>query len=244
MNILILAAGDPLFDTHDGDYPQCLTELNGIPVIEHIANSCKLLGAKKIIFALRKEDVSRYHLDSVVALLSHNAVILQLDGNTPGAACTALIAAPHIDNDQELLVLSANELVDIDLQELIVSFRARQFDAGTVTFPSIHPRYSYVRLGIDELVTEAAEKNPISKHATASLYWYRRGNDFVEAIKNMIRKDAHVNGVFYICPAFNEMILKQAKIGIEHIDLKKYHPLKSERHLQYFESVDGYGGKT
>lgn len=241
MNILILAAGHPVFDIRDGNYPQCLTELDGIPVIEHIVNSCKLLGAERIVFALRKEEVNRYHLDNVVTLLSPSAVTLKVDGNTPGAACTALLAVPYIDNDQELLVLSANELVDIDLQELVMSFRERQLDAGTVTFSSIHPRYSYVRLGINGLVTEAAEKNPISNHATAGLYWYARGNDFVTAIKNMIRKDAHVDDVFYICPAFNEMVLNQAKIGIQSIDPKKYHPLKSERQLQYFESAHDYG---
>jgi hypothetical protein len=137
--------------------------------------------------------------------------------------------------------MSANELVDIDMEELINSFRTRHLDAGTVTFPSIHPRYSYVRLGNDGFVKEAAEKNPISNHATAGLYWYARGKDFVAAVKDMIRKDAHVDDIFYICPAFNEMVLNQAKIGIQAIDPKKYHPLKTERQLQYFESMHDYG---
>lgn len=241
MNILILAAGDPLFDVHDGNYPLCLTELEGVPVIERIVNSCKLLDAEKIIFAFRKEEANRFHLDNIVNLLTPNAVTIKVEGHTPGAACTALLAIPYIDNDQELMVLSANELVDIDLQVLVNKFRSRQLDAGIVTFASIHPRYSYVRLNVDGLVTEATEKNPISNHATVGLYWYARGKDFVAAIKNIIRKDAHVDGVFYICPAFNEMILNQAKIGIEPIDPKQYHPLKTERQRRYFESIHDYG---
>lgn len=241
MNILILAAGHPEFDTRDGNYPLYLTELDGIPIIKHIVNACKALGAANIIFAFRKEEVNRYHLDNVVDLLSPNAVTLKVCGNTPGAACTALLATTYIDNEQELLVMSANELVDIDLVEFVTSLKARHLDAGAVTFSSIHPRYSYVRVGANELVTEATEKNPISNHATASLYWYARGKDFVEAIKNMIRKDAHIDGLFYICPAFNEMVLNQAKIGIWVINAKNYHPLKTERQLQQFESAYGYG---
>ncbi len=241
MNILILAAGHPEFDTRDGKYPLCLTEYDGVPLLERLAKACQALGAKRTIFALRKEEVNRYHLDNVVALLCPQAVTLKVDGNTPGAACTALLAAGHIDNGQELLVLSANELVDIDLAELVAGFRARQLDAGTVTFPSIHPRYSYVRLGEQGLVTEAAEKNPISNHATAGVYWYARGKEFVAAVKNMIRKDAHVDGVFYLCPAFNELVLKQARIGVAAIEARRYHPLKTERQMDQFSASHEHG---
>jgi dTDP-glucose pyrophosphorylase len=241
MNILILAAGHPEFDTRDGNYPLCLTELDGIPIIKHIVNLCERLGETNFVFAFRKEEVNRFHLDNVVDRISPNAVTLKVCGNTPGAACTALLATTYIDNEQELLVMSANELVDIDLVEFVNNLRKRELDAGVVTFSSVHPRYSYVRVGLNELVTEATEKNPISNHATASLYWYARGKDFVAAIKNMIRKDAHINGLFYICPAFNEMVLNQAKIGIWAISAKKYHPLKTERQLQQFESVYDYG---
>jgi NDP-sugar pyrophosphorylase family protein len=244
MNILILAAGHPEFDTRDGNYPLCLTEFNGVPMLERIVNACKPLGAKRIIFALRKDEVNRYHLDSVANLLSPVAVTLKVEGSTPGAACTALLAAGHIDSSEELLVMNANELVDADLEQLVAGFRARKLDAATVTFTSIHPRYSYVRLGPDGMVTEATEKNPISNHATAGLYWYARGSDFVAAVKNMIRKDAHVDGMFYICPAFNELVLKQAHIGTTQIDAAQYHPLKTERQLHQFESVHDVGVRT
>ncbi len=241
MNILVLSAGQPEYDTRDGDYPQCLIEFDGVPIIEHIVNKCKLLKPENIIFALRSEDVSRFHLDSVVARLNPESVVIKVNGTTPGAACTALLGTPFIENDKELLIMNANELVDINLEDIISDFRLRQLDGGTVVFSSIHPRYSYVRLSADGLVIEAAEKNPISNHATAGLYWYALGKDFVEAVKNMIRKDAHVDGVFYICPVFNEMVLNQAKIGVKEIDSKKYHPLKTQRQLQYFESIHGYG---
>lgn len=239
MNILILAAGHSEVDTHDGKYPLCLTEFDGMPLLERISNACKSLSPRKMVFALRKEEVQRFHLDNVVNLLNPGAVTLKVDGDTPGAACTALLAVDYIDNEQELLILNANELVDIDFNALLADFRARELDAATVTFHSIHPRYSYVRLDANGLVAEATEKNPISNHATAGIYWYARGKDFVEAVKNMIRKDAHVDGDFYICPAFNELVLKQARIGATPIDAKKYHPLKTERQMLQFGHETG-----
>lgn len=235
MNILILAAGNPEFDTGDGQYPLCLTEFDGTPLLERITSACQPLQGKRFIFALRKEDVNRYHLDNIVNLLQPEAIAMKIEGSTPGAACTALLAAGHIGGEQELLIISANELLDIDFKEVIDGFRSRQFDAGTVTFQSMHPRYSYVRLNEQELVVEATEKNPISRHATAGFYWFAKGKYFVNAVKNMIRKDSHVNGLFYICPSFNEMILAQKRIGIHRIEAKKYHPLKTERQMQQYE---------
>jgi NDP-sugar pyrophosphorylase family protein len=241
MNILILAAGHREFDTGDGNYPLCLTEFDGVPMLERIANACASLNPKHMVFAMRKDEVNRFHLDHVVSLLSSKSVALKVESSTKGAACTALLASSYIDSDDELLVINANELVDIDLSELVADFRARDLDAGVVTFRSVHPRYSYVRLSPDGLVTEATEKKPISSNATAGLYWYAHGRDLLAAIKNMIRKDAHVDGVFYICPSFNEMVLLQKRIGTVAIDAKRYHPLKTERQLHTFESLHEHG---
>jgi NDP-sugar pyrophosphorylase family protein len=241
MNILILAAGHREFDTGDGHYPLCLTEFDGVPMLERIANACASLNPKRMVFAMRKEEVNRFHLDNVVNLLSPKSVALRIEDSTKGAACTALLASSYIDSEDELLVINGNEFVDIDLADLVAGFRARDLDAGTVTFRSVHPRYSYVRLSRDGLVTEATEKKPISNNATAGLYWYAHGRDLLAAIKNMIRKDAHVDGVFYICPAFNEMVLQQKRIGATAIDPKRYHPLKTERQVQQFESLHEHG---
>lgn len=241
MNILILAAGDPAFSTGDGQYPLCLTELDGVPLLERIVTLCQELPVDRMIFALRKEDVARYHLDNIVGLLQPGAVALKVEGHTPGAACSALLASGYIQSEKELLIISANELVDADFKAIVDGFRARQLDAGCVTFPSMHPRYSYVRVNDDGLVVEATEKNPISRHATAGFYWFAKGTEFVIAAKNMIRKDAHVNGVFYICPSFNELILMQKRIGVHAIEAKKYHPLKTERQLNQFEGSLEHG---
>lgn len=54
----------------------------------------------------------------------------------------------------------------------------------------------------------------------------------------MIRKDANVDGDFYVAPAFNELILNQGKIGTVDIDTKLYHPLKTERQVYQFDRIN------
>lgn len=237
INILILAAGHTPFDSQDGSYPLCLTEFDGIPLIEKLINSCGTIRDANFIIALREQDIRSYHLDNIIGLLLPGAKIIRVPDNTSGAACTALLATTYIDSDEELLILNGNELLDIDFANVLNDFHARKLDAGVVTFPSVHPRYSYVRLGANGLVVEAAEKNPISRLATVGFYWFVQGKDFIRAVQMMIRKDASVNDLFYICPALNELVLEQAKIGNFGIEANQYHPLKTERQLIQFETL-------
>jgi NDP-sugar pyrophosphorylase family protein len=229
MNILLLAAGSTEFNTHDGGYPLCLTEVDGMPLIERQTNQAIEAGAKKLIVALKAEDINKFHLDSVVSLLSDKAVLVSIPGNTAGSACSALIAIEHIDNEDELLVINGNELLDIEFYDVLQNFRGKKLDAGIVCFSSLHPRYSFARVSEDGMVSEVAEKNPISKSALAGFFWFAKGSAFVNAVQSMIRKDANVNGSFYISPSLNELILDDARVGAYNIMADQYQPIKSER---------------
>ena len=236
MNVLILAAGLNTASPHD-DEPFCLREFNGAPLIQHLATRCLSLKPASVIVALMEDEIRKYHLDNVVSLLMPQAHLFKIHARTQGAACTALLCGSRIDGKDELLIVNANEMLDIDYAKVVDTFRERELDGGAVVFDSVHPRYSYLRLGMDGLAVEAAEKRPISRHATAGFYWFRRGLQFFEAAKNMIRKDAHVNGIFYICPAFNELILNQLRIGAYSVDASNYYPLKTDKQLDGFEAA-------
>jgi dTDP-glucose pyrophosphorylase len=64
----------------------------------------------------------------------------------------------------------------------------------------------------NNLVTEVAEKNPISDNATVGFYFWKKGSDFVKYAEQMIEKNVRVNNEFYVCPVFNEAIEDFKKI--------------------------------
>ena len=235
MNILILAAGTGPSNTAGQREPLCLSEFGGKVLIELIYDAIRPLNPQNIVIAFREEDIRKYHLDNIAKLLSSKSIILKTRDQTQGAACTALLASDIINSDEELIVMNGNDLINVDFAKVIKEFHDRNLDAGTMTFASYHPRYSYVRE--DGFVTEAAEKRPISRHATAGFYWFRKGSEFVQGVMDMIRKGADVNGLFYICPAFNELILLQKKIGIFELSKEQYHPLKSEKQIELYETA-------
>ena len=228
MNVLILGAGKPAVEADSGSYPTLLTELGGVTLVERILTSVAALPARRLIVALREEDVARHHVDHVVRLVAPNAQVVRSKGVTSGAACTALLASQHFLADEELLIVSANEWLSCSYSESVEGLRSHGFDAGTLVFDSVHPRYSYVRVREGQ-VLEAAEKKPISRHATAGFYWFARTSDFLAGAHEMIRKDAHVNGLFYVCPVFNELILAQKKVGALPLNPSHYHPVKTEQ---------------
>lgn len=239
LNVLMLAGGQSDSNADDGNYPLCLAEINGVPLIQHLVNACRGIGPVRFIAAFRRSDIDRFHLDNVIEVLTPGATIVSAEKETSGAACTALLAVSQIDNDDELLIINGNEWIDVDYQTVLSRFRGSQLDSGAITLPSIHPRYSYVRLSEDNLVVEAAEKRPISNHATAGFYWFARGSDFVRSAQEMIYKDASLDGNFFICPVLNELILKQARIGVYPIQPDQYHPLKTARQIMQEGSNEG-----
>lgn len=232
INLLFLAAGESVFDTHDGDYPFCLAEINGTMLLEQVVAQTGGLADAAHAFAMLEAEVERYHLDRVAELLAPGARVFRVPHRTQGAACTALMAASQLDEEAELLIVSVNELVKVDLAATIESFKNERLDAGTLTFDSVHPRYSYVRLDEEGLVVEATQRRPISRHATAGVFWFAETGDFVRAAKSSIRKNASVDDLFFVAPTLNELILEGARIGVRRMGQHEYAPLKTERQYE------------
>lgn len=231
INILVLAAAKIAVKEGQPNNPVCLAEINGKSLMETIIDNAKLIINANFVFTFLETENQHFHLDKVASLLVEDSQSISVPEETRGSACTALLAACQLEQSSELLIISANELVDNDLSIVVEDFRKRGLDAGTLTFRSINPRYSFVSLGDDGLVKEAAQRKPISAIATAGIFWFARTSDFVDGTQSLIRKGSSVDGSYFVASAFNEMILKQMKIGTYPLELDKYIPLKTEQQL-------------
>jgi dTDP-glucose pyrophosphorylase len=221
MNALLLMAGpNDQFANAGYSYPKNLIEIEGLPLVQHVLEGVSSLSKAgwKFTIVVRKDEQEKSHTASVIQLLVPDAKVLAIPKQTGGAACSALIALDQINNEEPLVICNGDQILDIDLAKVMKEFIDKKFDAGTIGFHAVHPRWSYVRCNDEGLVVEAAEKRPISNFATAGVYFYRQGKLFVEAAMEMIRKDANVGGQFYVCPTFNEMVLRHARIGTNEID--------------------------
>lgn len=237
MKILaLMAGGSQKYDEAGYTFPKNLVEIDGTPLIERFINELACLNApdNNFIFAVDEEEHQRYHTGSVIRLLLPEATVLKVATPTAGAACTALLAIDHINNEEPLLVINGDIAGDLQLPLAIEDFQSRDLDGGIIVFEGVHPRWSYVKCDENGLVVEAAEKRPISKNATIGAYYFAQGKDFVSAAQEMIKKDAQVDGFFYVCPSYNEMILDQKKVGIYEIPRKSYFSLATPQGAQAY----------
>jgi HAD superfamily hydrolase (TIGR01509 family) len=205
LNVLIPMAGHGnRFKEAGYTFPKPLIDVFGQPMIEAVVKS---IGIKaKYTYIVQKEHYEKYNLYYLLNLITPECNIVQVEGVTEGAAVTALMAKEFIDNKKPLITANSDQILDWNSREFLYDLISKNADGGIATFNSTHPKWSYAKVDSTGLVSEVAEKKPISDLATVGIYYWKHGQDFVRYAEEMISKDIRTNGEFYICPVFNEAI--------------------------------------
>jgi HAD superfamily hydrolase (TIGR01509 family) len=211
LNILIPMAGaGSRFEKAGYTFPKPIIEVNKKPMIQVVVENLNI--DANYIFIVQKSHREKYNLDTLLGIISPGCKIVEVDGLTEGAACTALIAKEFIDNDAPLFFANSDQFVEWDSNEFMYKMNETQCDGGIVTFTATHPKWSFAKIDENGFVTEVAEKNPISDLATVGFYYWKHGSDFVKYAEQMIDRDIRVNEEFYVCPVFNQAIEAGLKI--------------------------------
>ena len=241
MNVLVPMAGaGSRFAKVGYTFPKPLIEVKGKPMIQVVVEGLNVEAT--YTYVVQKEHYEKYNLQYLLNLLTPNCNIVQVDGLTEGAACTTLLAKEFIDNDEPLILTNSDQLILWDSNETLYAFNNDNVDGGIVTFPATHPKWSFAKLGDDGYVSEVAEKKPISDHATAGIYYWKRGSDYVKYAEQMIEKNVRTNNEFYVCPVYNEAIEDGKKIRIKEIGTEDMWGLGTPEDLNYF--LENYTGEV
>lgn len=211
LNVLIPMAGaGSRFEKAGYTFPKPLIEVNKKPMIQLVVENLNI--DANYIYIVQKSHREKYNLDTLLNLITPGCKIVETDGITEGAACTSLLAKEYINNDLPLFFANSDQFVEWDSNEFMYKMNETNSDGGIVTFTSTHPKWSFAKIDDSGIVTEVAEKNPISDIATVGYYYWKRGSDFVECAEEMIDLNIRTNNEFYVCPVFNQAIAKGLKI--------------------------------
>lgn len=214
-------------------FPKALIDIHGQTMIERVIKNIKPQTPHSFAFVCQREHYEKYDLYNILK----NAVggdfdVVQLGGITEGAACTVLSAINYINNEQDLLIVNADQYFQFGMDTFIQAARSMEADGAILTFKSSHPKWSYVRVGASGYVLEAAEKKVISDSATAGVYYFKRGSDFVQSAQSMILKNIRHNNEFYVCPVYNELILAGKRVKTYEVDADTVHGLGTPEDVQ------------
>ena len=240
LNVLIpMAGGGSRFQALGYTFPKPLIDVRGKPMIQVVVDNLNI--DAHFIFIVQKEHYEKYNLNYLLPLIAPNCDIVQVDGLTEGAACTALLAKHFINNDQPLLMANSDQFIQWNSGETLYAFNNENIHGAIITFEATHPKWSYAKVGPDGFVSEVAEKKPISKNATVGIYYWKKGSDFVHYAEQMIAKNIRVNNEFYVCPVFNEAIQDGKKFRIFEIEKNGMWGIGTPEDLNYF--LENYKGK-
>lgn len=139
--------------------------------------------------------------------------ITEISTPQKGQTWSCLEAKKHIDNSSSLLIANSDQLIgQKKWQSQFYQYLQEWQPEGCLTvFPNNHPKWSYVKID-NGMVVQTAEKNPISEIATCGHYWFKHGSRFVELAENQIARQETVNGEYYVCPLYNQMIQSGEKV--------------------------------
>ena len=231
MKVLIPMAGaGSRFAERGYTFPKPLIEVKGKPMIQVVVENINI--DAQHIYIVQKTHYEKYHLKTLLNLITPNCEIVQVDSLTEGAACTTLLAKEFIDNDSPLLIANSDQFIEWNSNEFMYAMGTDSIDGGILTFRSTHPKWSFTELDKNGYVKRIAEKEPISDIATVGIYYWAKGADYVKYAEQMIQNNIRVNGEFYVAPVYNEAIDDGKKV--KTFDIKKMWGIGTPEDLNLF----------
>ena len=244
IDVIIPASGDGTRFVAAG-YKICkpLIEVNGIPMLANVVKNLKsTLFDLHYHIILRKSHIENFKDDFdnlIKELASEKLNFIEIEKLTEGAACTVLFARNALSTNP-IIVANSDQLVEFEIDTLIKDAMLRNLDGSILTFidEDKNTKWSYVKTNSDNLVVEVAEKNPISNQATVGIYYFANGLEFVDSAVEMIIANKRHNNEFYLCPVYNEYIIKNKKVGIIKINKNQMHCLGTPEDLNNYININ------
>lgn len=232
--VIPLAGKAARFQERGHTFPKPLIEIGNRSMIELVLGNLAPPTPVEYTFICRKEHLSQFYLGDMLRLLAPGCKVIALENETGGALCSVLLAVDQLRLDEEVLIANGDQFITTGMEPFYAACRQPETDGCILTFTATHPRWSFARTDETGKVLAVAEKRPISKQATAGLYYFRRGRDLIEASERMILKGLTTSGQFFVCPVYNELILAGKNIRTHHLPDGTMHSLGTPEDLEVF----------
>ena len=236
INIVIPMAGlGSRFSDAGYENPKPFIDVAGKPMIERVLDNLSAPGVTFILL-VREEHIENYSRYINAIKETYNSIIFPISDLTQGTACTVLLARNLINNDTPMVIANSDQIIDINFNDFINDALKRNLDGSILTFTDLdkNPKWSFAKLDQNDLVTEVAEKKPISVYATVGIYYFKKGSDFVEGAIDMILKQDMTNGEYYTCPVYNYLVEKKLKVGIYNMEESQMHGIGTPDDLKKY----------
>jgi NDP-sugar pyrophosphorylase family protein len=201
--------GSRFKDLHP-DKPKPLVPLHDQPLVRWVVENLRFEKKQRYIFVCLKEHVDNFELQKLFSSWNINFEIVIAPEVTEGAACSALLAAPLV-KENELLIANSDQFLIFDKSQFLL--QSRTYDGCIMSMAAEGTKWSYIKTNTAGFVTEVKEKVEISKVGTVGLYYFKKGSHFINAVQDMIKSNERHNNEFYLAPCYNYLLQKNLQVG-------------------------------
>lgn len=235
MTVIITMAGLGLrFRKAGYKCPKYMIEAKGRTLFEWSMDS--LTGyndyVSKYVFVVRKEDETENFIKEKMLKYGISDVeVIEIDYLTDGQATTCMLAIPHCNQDNAIMVYN----IDTYVEPNEMKYEDISGDGHIPCFYADGEHWSFVKLDENGKVTEVREKVRISDNCTLGAYYFSSARLYKDLYEEYYRDDSKLEkNEKYIAPLYNFMIEKGMPVTISIVNEKKVHVLGTPEELQVF----------
>ena len=235
MTVIITMAGlGSRFRKVGYNCPKYMIEAKGKTLFEWSLDS--LVGYNKnvsqYIFVVRKEDDSEQFIREHMASYGiSNIEIIGIDYLTDGQATTCMLAIPHCDLDEEIMVYN----IDTYVEPNEMKYEDISGDGHIPCFHADGDHWSFVKLDENGSAIEVREKQRISNNCTLGAYYFSSAGLYKRLYEDYYTDDSKMEkSEKYIAPLYNYMIEQGMKVTISIVNAEKVHVLGTPEELAAF----------
>ncbi len=194
--------------------PKPLITVAGKPMFLWALKSLEDVEYEKLIFIALKQHEQQYQISkSLTKYVEKPFELVLLDEVTEGQLCTVLKAKEFFKMDDDLLIIASDSLIKSEIGKDIAN--RDPYTKGIISVINLPgDRWSFAKVDKEGNVTEVAEKERISDHASTGLYYFSNAGDFLSASDSIIQYKEKTKGEYYVIPVYQKLIGKKEKIKI------------------------------
>lgn len=217
-NVVIPMAGaGSRFKASGYALPKPFIEFEGKMMIEHVLASFSSI-EPHFILVLQEKFLQEQKEQLSQIQKSYPVEFVTVPKLTMGAAITALAAHKKINPAWDLIFADSDNIFSpTDVANFLAEVRKRKLAGGLLTFASDKPCFSYAQVDSQGYLVQTKEKEVISNHAIAGMYYFQQLEAFKDAVIDMVVEADLSKGEFYMSNVFNHLKKFEPRIGIYDI---------------------------
>ena len=212
------------FSKEDYILPKPLIHVSGVPMVVQAIRH--MPASDKWIFIVRQEHIKDYNIDEIIRDEIPGAIIIAVNETTLGQANTCLLAQAYLLPNEPVFIAACDNGYVYDKERYQQLVENSDIDCVVWTFTQmekmrISPQsYGWAKLAenkqtiVDMSVKVPISNDPYHDHAVVATFYFKRSQDFINAVNLMIKEDYRINNEFYVdaVPIFMRKLNKKSVI--------------------------------